>query len=76
MSILVGSVGAFVRWLGLFVNMPKAYISAIDFSTGQTVATDSITLDGILFTVLLPDQLHRHLGVRMTMTGNFDAEKE
>ena len=58
MLILVASVGAFVRWLGSFVNMPKSYISAIDFSTGQSVATDSITPDGLPFTALLPDQAH------------------
>ena len=46
MSILVTSVGVFVRWLrplGLFFNMPKSYISSIDFSTGQAVATNRIT---------------------------------
>ena len=56
--------------------MPKSYISAIDFSTGQSIAADSINLDGLPFTVLLPDQAHKHLGVRMTMTGNFEVEKE
>ena len=55
MCILVTSVGAFVQWLGLFVNMQKSYISAIDLSTGQSVAVDSITLDGLPFTALLPD---------------------
>ena len=54
MRILVASVGAFVQWLGLFVNMPNSYISAIDFSTGQSVATDSITLDGLPLTALAP----------------------
>ena len=49
---------------------------AIDFSTGQSVAADSITLDGLAFTALLPDQAHKHLGVRMTMTGNFEVEKQ
>ena len=34
MHILVTSVGAFVRWLGLFVNMQKSYISTIEFSAG------------------------------------------
>ena len=56
--------------------MPKSYISAIDFSTGQSVAADRITLDGLAFTALLPDQAHKHLGVRMTMTGNFEVEKK
>ena len=30
MSILVTEVGAFVHWMGLFVNMVKFYIPAID----------------------------------------------
>ena len=76
MSILVTKLGAFVHWLGLQVNMQKSYISAIDFSTGQPVATDSITLNGASFTYLPPDQPHKHLGVRMTMTGCFQAEKD
>ena len=63
MSILAGSVGTFVQWLELFVNMQKSYISAIDFLTGQTVATNSTTLDGAPFTVLLSDQAHKHLCV-------------
>ena len=56
--------------------MPKSYISALGFSTGHSVAADSITLDGLFFTALLPDQEHKHLGVRMTMTGNFEVEQE
>ena len=62
--------------MGLFVNMPKSYIYALGFSTGHSVAADSITLDGLFFTALLPDQEHKHLGVRMTMTGIFEVEKE
>ena len=74
--MLVTSVGAFVQWLGLFVNMQESYISTIDFSTGQSVATDSFTLDSLPLTALLADQAHKHLGVRMTMTGNFEVENE
>ena len=55
--------------------MPKPYIPAIDFSNGQPVATDSITFNGTPFSILPPDQAHKHLGVRMAMTGNFDSEK-
>jgi hypothetical protein len=42
-----------VHWLGLQINMQKSYISAIDFSTDQLVATDSITLNEI------PSQIYR-----------------
>lgn len=44
--------------------------------TGKSIATDSITLNGEPFTVLLPDEPHKHLGVRMTMLGDFAAEKD
>jgi hypothetical protein len=76
MRVLVRGAGDYVRWLGPLVNMRKSYISAIDFSTGQPVATDSITLNGSPFSWLSPDQAHKHLGVRMTLTGNFEAEKK
>ena len=59
--------------------MPKSYISAIDFFTEQAIAAISTTLDGIPFSVLPPYQEHMHLAllaVRMTMKGNFEAEKE
>jgi hypothetical protein len=76
MSILVNRAGAFVHLLGLQVNMQKSYISAIDFSSDQPVATDSITKNGVSFTNLPPDQSHKHMGVRITMPGCFQAEKD
>ena len=35
---------------------------------GQSVAADSLTLDGLAFTALLPDQGNKHLGVRMNIS--------
>ncbi len=37
---------------------------------------DSITLNGQPFAVLLPDAQHKYPGVRITMLGDFSAEKE
>ncbi len=48
----------------------------MDMRNGQRVATDSITLRGQPFPVVLPNQSHKHLGVRMAIDGNFFAEKE
>ena len=42
---------------------------------GRPVATDSITLHGSPFCVILPDAPHKHLGVLMTVLGDFHAEK-
>ncbi len=44
--------------------------------TGKSIATDSITLNGEPFTVLSPDEPHKHLGVHMTILRDFSAEKE
>ena len=48
----------------------------MDMKTGQSVATDSITLHGEPFPVNSPDQPHKHLGVQMALNGDFSAEKE
>ena len=53
----------------------KSCISAIDFSTGEQVSTNSITLNGLTFPAIPPNCAHKYLGVRVTMTGDFSAEK-
>ena len=75
MAIIVKSAGPYLNWCGLEVNMPKSMVSAVDHATDKMVATDSITLNGMPFTVLPPDQLHKHLGLRATIMGDFAAEK-
>ena len=40
MQAIVSLAGEFLTWTGQTVNMLKSKISAIDFATGQTVATD------------------------------------
>ena len=61
--------------MGLSVNMLISQISAINFATGQMVATDNIRLKGVAFPVLPPNQAHKHLGVRMTLTGDFSHRR-
>jgi ribonuclease HI len=75
MRALVNSIGPLLKWLGMSLNMSKSYISAINFATGQAIPTVSITFDGKPFSVLPPDQPHKHLGIRMTLTGDFCVEK-
>ena len=75
MRSIVCFIGPFLTWLALFVNMKKSLISAIDFATGKAMPTDSIKFAGQPFSVLPPDHAHKHLGVRMTLTGDFQTEK-
>ena len=75
MQAIIGPIGAYLRWSGLLINMLKSKISAIDFSTGGWVAIDSIRHKDAAFPVLLPDQAHKHLGMRMSLTGDFSQEK-
>ena len=58
-----------------FVNMQKSNACAVNLADGLPVATDSITLHGSPFSVLLPDVPHKNLGVCMTVLGDFHAEK-
>ena len=70
MCYLVTIVGNYLYWVGLTVNMPKSACSAFNFATRQQVATDSITLNGQSFPVLPPDQAHKYLGLRVTLTND------
>jgi hypothetical protein len=56
--------------------MRKSVISAINHDTGLAVVTDSITFNGIPFTVLPPDAAHKVLEVFMTLTGSYREHKE
>ena len=75
MQTMVEKVGGFCCWVGIAVNMSKSCISAIDFSTGEQVSTNSITLNGLTFPAIPPNCAHKYLGVRVTLTGDFSAEK-
>ena len=76
MQVMVRAVAPFLDWLGLLLNMLKSKISAINHATGLPVATDSITFNGVPFTVLPPDAAHKVLGVFMTLTGSYKEHKE
>ncbi len=56
--------------------MLKSKISAINHATGLPVVTDSITFNGIPFTILPLDAAHKVLGVFMTLTGSYRENKE
>ena len=75
MRIIVDAIAPFTAWLGMFFNLKKSLISAIDYSTGQAMPTDSITLAGAPFTALAPTVAHKHLGVRMSLTLDYGTEK-
>ena len=75
MRAIVHAIGPVYIWLGMFFNMKKSVISAIDHSTGLIIPTESITVNGVPFSVLSPSEAHKHLGVRITLTGDFGAEK-
>ena len=76
MAVLVKVATDYIEWAGMEVHLKKCGITAMDMKTGQSVATDSITLHGAPFPVIPPDQPHKHLGVRMALNGDFSAEKE
>jgi len=76
MTIMVQEVGAYISWAGMLVHMMKSKIVGINFRTGERVATDNVTLHGVPFAALAPDEHYKYLGVRATVTGDFSAEKQ
>ena len=76
MRVMANAGGAaYLQWLGPFINMQKSYICAVNLADGRPVATDSITLHGYQFRVLLLDAPHKLLGVGMTVLGDFMQKK-
>jgi hypothetical protein len=76
MTIMFQEVGAYISWAGMMVHMMKSKIVGINFRTGERVATDNVTLHGVPFAALAPDEHYKYLGVRATVTGDFSAEKQ
>ena len=75
MQCIIQPAGEYLGWMGCSVNMFKSKIAAINFATGQTIATDSIKLNGVAFPALGSNQAHKQLGVRVALNGDFSQEK-
>ena len=58
------------------VHMTKSEVVGVNFKNGERVATDTVTLNGIPFAALVPDEPYKYLEVRATVTGDFSAEKQ
>jgi hypothetical protein len=72
---IIAPAGVYLLWSGLLINMLKYHkFSAIDNYTGGVVATDSTLHEDTAFPVQ-QDQAHKHLGIHMTLTGDFSKEK-
>ena len=56
--------------------MKKSEIAGVDFATEEMIATDNIRLDGQVFHAIDANQAHKVLGVRISLTGDFTAEKQ
>ncbi len=56
MAILVMKMVDYFEWAGMEKHLKKYGITAMDMRNGQRLATDSITLHGQTFPVILPNQ--------------------
>ena len=61
MTIMVQEVGAYISWAGMLVHMMKSKIVGINFRRGERVATDNVTLHGVPFAALAPDEHYKYL---------------
>jgi hypothetical protein len=57
MRIQVQLAGTYLEWTGQLVQTNKSEMVGGDLRTGQSIVTDSVTLNGKPFTVLRPDEL-------------------
>jgi hypothetical protein len=76
LQCVIHPVGNYPEWLGTKVHMKKSEIAGIEFATGETIATDNINLKGQTFQVLDVEQLHKLLGVHISLKGDSTAEKQ
>ncbi len=53
--------------------MMKSKIVGVNFTTGERVATESVTLHGVPFAALAPEEHYQYLGVWATVTPDFPA---
>ncbi len=60
MTIMVQEVGAHISWAGMLMHMMKLKIVGVNFKTGERVATDNVTLHGVPFVALAPDEHYKY----------------
>ena len=73
---LVSVVELWESWLGPSVNLGKSSVAAIDYATNRIVDTGPIRYRSLQLPVQPPDQPFRYLGMLLTVTLNYDFEKE
>eukprot|EP00961_Rhodomonas_salina_P044854 602248-Rhodomonas_salina.1 len=71
MQTLVDRVAAFSTWTGIHVHVQKSEITAYDFGARVPLETDGIRYLGASFAKLAPDKPFKFLGVRLTLTGDW-----
>jgi hypothetical protein len=82
MAILIKAATSYLEWAGMKIHLKKCGIIAMDMKIGQSVATDSIMLNGEYddFMSSLPINhtsiSDSRLRMRMALKGDFSAEKE
>eukprot|EP00961_Rhodomonas_salina_P274835 3712870-Rhodomonas_salina.1 len=75
MQTMVDRIAEFSKWKGIHVHIKKSEITAYDYGTDTVLETDGIQYMGHPFAGLAPDQQFKFLGVRLTLTGEWQHEK-
>ena len=69
--------GNLVRYAGAHDEVGESTeIVGVNFKNGDCVATDHVTLNGVPFAALAPDEPYKYLGVLATVMGDFSAENQ
>jgi ribonuclease HI len=63
-------------WLGIDINLAKTEVSAYDYGVGRELDTASLRLGGRMIKRLDPHEAFEYLGIRLSLVGVCQAERE
>eukprot|EP00961_Rhodomonas_salina_P027675 373823-Rhodomonas_salina.1 len=76
MQALVDEVKRFSDWSGMWANVSKSKITAINYATGFEPQTGHILYgDNLRFTYLGSDESYKYLGFHVSLTLNWTDHK-
>jgi hypothetical protein len=71
MRVMVQRLNAFYKWAGLVINNAKCAICAYDFSTGRSLGTSHIRINGNAVLTLSITDTYRYLGLEVSVGGGW-----
>ena len=75
-SRLLGVAEEFAEWAGMFFNVNKCSVSAINFKTGEQIQTSSLCIRGTPVPVVNVRDSSKYLGMMTNIKGDWSDERD